>query len=234
MRRSRALSVYLVSAALLLLASLSMATLPTPVAASSHRHHIESPPAALEAARRGARTFLIVNSTFIRDVDFAHPFRILSGDIHYWRSLPADWESRLQMSKLAGLNTVTVYISWAIHEPQQGQFRFGSDFPRYDFESFIRTAQKVGLLVILRVGPYITAEVDLGGLPYWLQNVPGLQIRRPNAAWYSSISAYFDQLLLASSTCSMTEEDRSSASKLKMIRMSRSFPWWTHMHIMDS
>jgi beta-galactosidase len=69
------------------------------------------------------------------------------------------------------------------------------DKPEHDFVSFIRLAQSLDLLVIVRVGPYITAEVDLGGFPYWIMKHQDIAIRRPNQVYYQLIDRYFDQLI---------------------------------------
>ncbi|CAF0837620.1 unnamed protein product [Adineta steineri] len=92
-----------------------------------------------------------------------------------------------------GCNTVTTYIWWALHEPEDGLFVFNK--PEYDFVSFIKTAQSLELLVIVRVGPYITAEVDFGGYPYWIMKRQEIIIRRPNKIYYELIDRYFDQLI---------------------------------------
>lgn len=57
--------------------------------------------------------------------------------------------------KAGGLNAVQTYIAWNIHEPVQGQYNFDGDA---DFVSFIELANSLGLLVIVRAGPYICAE----------------------------------------------------------------------------
>ena len=44
------------------------------------------------------------------------PFRIISGSFHYFRTQPAQWGDRLERMKAAGLNTVTTYIPWNLHE----------------------------------------------------------------------------------------------------------------------
>jgi beta-galactosidase len=136
--------------------------------------------------------FTIANATFVRD---GVPVRLLSGSIHYWRSLPDEWEARLRTAQLAGINTVTMYLHWALHQPEPHIFVLPKDNPRLDFVRFIQIAGSLGLQVIVRVGPYITAEVDFGGFPYWIQKVPGIAIRRPNDAYYALIDAYFDQII---------------------------------------
>ena len=44
------------------------------------------------------------------------PFRILSGSFHYFRTQPAQWGDRLERMKAAGLNTLTTYVPWNLHE----------------------------------------------------------------------------------------------------------------------
>lgn len=92
-------------------------------------------------------------------------FRIQSGAFHYFRALPEYWEDILTKIKAAGLNCVETYTCWNMHEPKKGEFNFSG---MLDIERFIKTADKVGLKVIMRTGPYICAEWENGGLPSWL------------------------------------------------------------------
>ena len=56
------------------------------------------------------------------------------------------------------------YVTWNLHEPEPGQYQFSG---QADLEGFLRTAQDAGLLVILRVGPYICGEWEMVGyLPH--------------------------------------------------------------------
>ncbi|GAB4821127.1 hypothetical protein N2152v2_008173 [Parachlorella kessleri] len=64
-----------------------------------------------------------------------------------------------------GLNAVEVYVPWNVHEPYPGDFQW-EGFA--DVERFLGLAQELGLLAVLRPGPYICAEWDFGGLPWWL------------------------------------------------------------------
>lgn len=93
------------------------------------------------------------------------PFRIKSGAFHYFRALPEYWEDILWKIKAAGLNTVESYTCWNLHEPKKGVFDFSG---MLDLERFIELADKVGLKVILRTGPFICAEWENGGIPPWL------------------------------------------------------------------
>ena len=87
-------------------------------------------------------------------------FIIHSGSLHYFRAHEERWESLLQKYRSAGLNCVESYICWNFHEPKRGEWNFSGNL---DLVRFIKTAQKVGLKVILRPGPYICAEWDNGG-----------------------------------------------------------------------
>src|SRR5579883_1179592 len=102
---------------------------------------------------------------------------LLSGAIHYPRSTPALWPELMRRSKEAGLNAIETYVFWNLHEHQRGRFDFSD---RLDLYRFCQLAQEHGLYVILRIGPYICAETNYGGLPPWLRDVPGIRMRTWN------------------------------------------------------
>ena len=92
------------------------------------------------------------------------PFQILSGEIEYARIPRADWRDWLRKVRAMGLNTITVYVFWNLHETSPGVFDFSG---QKDVAEFVREAQQEGLYVVLRPGPYVCAEWDLGGYPAW-------------------------------------------------------------------
>ena len=49
-------------------------------------------------------------------------------------------------------------------------------------------------MVILRPGPYVCAEWEFGGYPWWLQNIPGMEIRRDNPEFLKRTKLYIDKL----------------------------------------
>ncbi|MEH7011765.1 glycoside hydrolase family 35 protein [Neobacillus niacini] len=116
---------------------------------------------------------------------------LLSGAMHYFRTVPEYWEDRLIKLKECGFNTVETYVAWNLHEPEEGQFVFEGIA---DIERFIKTAEKVGLHVIVRPGPYICAEWEFGGFPYWLMTVPNIKLRCYNEPYLEKVDAYFDIL----------------------------------------
>ncbi len=119
-------------------------------------------------------------------------FHIYSGAMHYFRIPEEYWEDRLLKLKAAGLNTVETYVPWNWHEPKKGQFNFSG---MLDIEKFIKTAEQVGLYVIVRPGPYICAEWDFGGLPAWLLKDKNIRLRCYDKAYISAVESYFAVLL---------------------------------------
>jgi len=118
--------------------------------------------------------------------------RILSGALHYFRVPRAAWEDRLLKYRACGLNTVETYVAWNLHEPQPGRFDFTGGL---DLAHFIRLAGSLGLDVILRPGPYICAEWDLGGLPAWLLADPTMKLRTTHAGYLAAVARYLDRVI---------------------------------------
>ena len=125
------------------------------------------------------------------------PFQIISGGIHYFRILPEYWEDRLQKLKELGCNTVETYIPWNMHEPVKGKFDFYGEHVHgmLDVVSFVRTAQRLGLWVILRPSPYICAEWDFGGLPFWLLAGEEMDLRTSDERYLRHVRDYYDRLM---------------------------------------
>ncbi len=119
-------------------------------------------------------------------------FKILSGAIHYFRIHPSQWEDTLFNLKALGFNTVETYIPWNIHEPYEGKFDFKGI---KDIEKFIKTAEKIGLYVILRPTPYICAEWEFGGLPAWLLKDKDIKLRSSDNKFIEKLGNYYKVLL---------------------------------------
>uniref|UniRef100_A0A8C9L4X0 Beta-galactosidase n=1 Tax=Pavo cristatus TaxID=9049 RepID=A0A8C9L4X0_PAVCR len=120
------------------------------------------------------------------------PFRIFGGSMHYFRVPREYWEDRMLKMKACGLNTLTTYVPWNLHEQTRGKFDFSENL---DLEAFLSLAAKNGLWVILRPGPYICSEWDLGGLPSWLLQDPEMQLRTTYKGFTEAVDAYFDHLM---------------------------------------
>ncbi|XP_036293316.1 beta-galactosidase-1-like protein 3, partial [Pipistrellus kuhlii] len=81
------------------------------------------------------------------------------------------------------------YVPWNLHEPQRGTSDFSGNL---DLEAFVRLAMEVGLWVILRPGPCICSEIDLGGLRSWLLQDPELRLRTADQGFVQAVDGYFD------------------------------------------
>jgi len=130
-----------------------------------------------------------INSAFLLD---GQPVQIISGSIHYFRVVPQYWRDRLIKLKNMGCNTVETYIPWNYHEPRKGQFDFSGI---KDVERFVRLAQEVGLMVILRPTPYICGEWEFGGLPAWLLKEDGIRLRCMDERYLKHVMDYYDELM---------------------------------------
>jgi hypothetical protein len=91
---------------------------------------------------------------------------VRSGSLHYFRLPGAElWRDRLEKMRAAGLNAVDVYYPWSYHSEAPGAYDFAG---LRDVERLHDLIEEAGLWLIARPGPYICAELDLGGLPAWL------------------------------------------------------------------
>jgi len=113
------------------------------------------------------------------------------GEMHYPRSTRAMWPILLQRSKALGLNTITSYVFWNVHETSRGVYDFSGE---RDLGHYLDLCQQQGLAVFLRVGPYICAEWNYGGYPPYLRDEPGITIRTMNKAYTARVEAWFERL----------------------------------------
>ena len=144
--------------------------------------------AALGGAQAAPPHFAVVGDHFELD---GKPYVIRAGEIHYARVPRALWRERLQQLRAMGLNTVTTYVFWNLHEPEPGQFDFGGNL---DLAAFVRTAREAGLNVVLRPGPYVCAELDFGGFPAWLLRTPGLRVRSMDPRYLAATARYLKRV----------------------------------------
>ncbi|KAG7240916.1 hypothetical protein INR49_026214 [Caranx melampygus] len=91
------------------------------------------------------------------------------GSIHYFRVPRAYWRDRLLKMKACGINTLTT--------------------------AYINLAAELGLWVILCPGPYISAELDLGGLPSWLLRDGSMRLRTTYSGFTQAVNTFFDKLI---------------------------------------
>jgi beta-galactosidase len=139
-------------------------------------------------AQKPKHTFSYSDTAFLLD---GKPFQMISGEMHYPRVPREAWRQRMRMAKAMGLNTIGTYVFWNLHEPQKGKFDFSGN---NDIAAFVKTAQEEGLWVILRPSPYVCAEWEFGGYPYWLQNEKGLIVRSKESHYLKEYRDYILQV----------------------------------------
>ena len=115
------------------------------------------------------------------------PMLVKAAELHYPR-IPADyWEHRILMSKALGMNTICLYVFWNAHEPKPDQFDFTG---QNDLRKFIKLCDKHGMKVILRPGPYVCAEWEMGGLPWWLLKNKNVRLREDDPYFLDRVNKF--------------------------------------------
>ena len=115
--------------------------------------------------------FTVGDKTFLLN---GQPFVVKAAEVHYPRIPRPYWDHRIKMCKALGMNTLCLYVFWNIHEQREGVFDFTGN---NDVAEFCRLAQKNGMYVIVRPGPYVCAEWEMGGLPWWLLKKKDIRLR---------------------------------------------------------
>ena len=140
-------------------------------------------PSELMAASKGG-TFTTGDKTFLLN---GKPFVVKAAELHYPRIPRAYWEHRIKMCKALGMNTVCLYVFWNIHEQQEGKFDFSGN---NDVAAFCRLCQKNGMYVIVRPGPYVCAEWEMGGLPWWLLKKKDIRLREQDPYFMQRVEIF--------------------------------------------
>ncbi len=144
-------------------------------------------PAMMQAANKPG-TFTTGDKTFLLN---GEPFIVKAAEVHYPRIPRPYWEHRIQMCKALGMNAVCIYIFWNIHEQKEGQFDFTGN---NDVAEFCRIAQKNGMYVIVRPGPYVCAEWEMGGLPWWLLKKKDIKLRERDSYFMERVKIFEEKV----------------------------------------
>ena len=129
-------------------------------------------------------TFVAGDKTFLLN---GKPFVVKAAEIHYPRIPREYWEHRIKMCKALGMNTICIYIFWNLHEQQEGVFNFTG---QNNVAEFCRLAKKHGMYVIVRPGPYVCAEWEMGGLPWWLLKKKDIRLREQDPYFMSCVDRF--------------------------------------------
>ncbi|XP_057859557.2 beta-galactosidase [Cryptomeria japonica] len=102
------------------------------------------------------------------------------------------WPGLIDKAKEGGLDCIQTYVFWNMHEPKQGQYNFEG---RFDLVKFVKIVQSKGLYVNLRIGPYINAEWNYGGIPYWVHDIPGITFRTDNEPFKKEMQRFTEKIV---------------------------------------
>ncbi len=136
----------------------------------------------------GKHTFKIGSEHFLLD---GKKMVLRCGEIHPTRVPKEYWRHRLQLCKAMGLNTVSVYVFWNYHERENGTFAWEG---QADLAEFCRIAQEEGLWVLLRPGPYVCSEWEMGGLPWWLLKHDDIALRSRDPRFMKEAREYIKEV----------------------------------------
>jgi len=138
---------------------------------------------------RSKHSFALGTTEFLLDDS---PFQIISGEMHPSR-IPADyWQHRIRMAKAMGCNTISVYIMWNYHEQEEGVFDFETG--NRNLSRFFKLVEEEGLWLIVRPGPYVCAEWELGGIPPYLLRIPDIKLRCMDPRYMEAAERYIEKL----------------------------------------
>lgn len=141
-------------------------------------------PSGMAPMADSKNTFTTGDKTFLLN---GKPFVVKAAEIHYPRIPRQYWEHRIKMCKALGMNTICIYIFWNIHEQREGVFDFKG---QNDVAEFCRLAKKNGMYVIVRPGPYVCAEWEMGGLPWWLLKKKDIRLREQDSYFMSCVDRF--------------------------------------------
>ena len=139
-------------------------------------------------ARAATEVFEVGNKVFLLN---GEPFVVKAAEVHYPRIPQPYWEQRIKMCKALGMNTLCLYVFWNVHEQEEGIFDFSGN---NDVAAFIRLAQKNGMYVIVRPGPYVCAEWEMGGLPWWLLKKKDIKLREQDPYFMERYKIFAEKL----------------------------------------
>ncbi len=118
------------------------------------------------------------------------PWIPVAGEFHYVRYPRRDWLTELRKMKAGGINVVSTYVFWIYQEEQRGVWDWRG---RRDLRAFLKDCKKVGLLAVVRIGPWDHGEVRNGGFPNWVEH-SGVHLRSNDPRFIAMVKPMYRQI----------------------------------------
>lgn len=115
----------------------------------------------------------------------------VTGELHFSRVPRRRWEEQLRLLVASGLTSVSTYVFWIHHERERGRVSFDGDL---DLAAFLETAERVGIDVILRIGPWCHGEVRNGGHPDWVVTALGDRARTNDSEYLAHVGDWYARI----------------------------------------
>ncbi|MCI5665018.1 MAG: beta-galactosidase [Mediterranea sp.] len=151
------------------------------------QEHVETPmerSASILPSASASGDFTVGKGTFLLN---GQPFVVKAAELHYPRIPKPYWDQRIKLCKALGMNSICLYVFWNAHEQRPGEFDFTG---QNDLAAFCRLCQANGMYVILRPGPYVCAEWEMGGLPWWLLKKKDIRLREDDSYFLERVALF--------------------------------------------
>ena len=120
------------------------------------------------------------------------PWYPVMGEFHYSRCPESEWETELQKIRAGGVEIVSTYVFWIHHEEIKGEWDFTG---QRNLRRFLQLCQQTGLMVWLRIGPWVHAEARNGGFPDWLQQDKSIHLRSNDARYLQEVKRFYEKIM---------------------------------------
>jgi beta-galactosidase len=161
---------------------------------SLYRIDLRQPPVTVEhdrlklGGKNPAGDSITFNNLYM--VQNGKPVLPVIGEFHYVRSPEDEWDESLKKMKAAGVNIVSTYVFWNVHEPTEGKFEWSGS---KDLRHFIELCGQNNLQVIVRLGPFCHGEMRNGGLPDWLYGRP-FDVRSNDPLYLNDVAKLYNEI----------------------------------------
>ena len=149
---------------------------------------VGAPSAQAAAPEQLQQTFEAGKGSFLLN---GEPYLVKAAELHYPRIPKEYWEHRIDMCKSLGFNTICLYVFWNAHEQREGEYDFTG---QNDLRRFVELCRDKDMKVILRPGPYVCAEWEMGGLPWWLLKKKDVRLRENDPYFLERVEKFQEQV----------------------------------------